>query len=341
MDNPVGLNGIEFVEYTSKDPDALKGLFESMGFEEKAKHLSKDISLYRQGGINFFLNRETAGFSSTFRGDHGPSICSMGWRVESASRAFDVAVQRGAKPAGDEASKDYDYPAIYGIGDSLIYFIDDATDGTTYDKLFGVKETQGPKGAGFTRVDHLTNNVPAGDMDKWKHYYESIFNFSETRYFDIRGEKTGLLSRVMTSPCKKIVIPINEPTEDKSQIQEYLDEYNGSGVQHIALTTGDILESVGALREKGVNFLDVPDTYYSMLSERVPNVTENIDRLKQLKVLVDGDDDGYLLQIFTKNVIGPIFFEVIQRKNNDGFGEGNFQALFDAIERDQAERGYL
>ena len=225
-----------------------------------------------------------------------------------------------------------------GIGDALIYFVSDQE--PFYKNDYNLEEVTGSS-LELVHIDHLTNNVPKGEMEKWVQFYQNIFGFEETRYFDIRGEKTGLLSKVMRSPCKKIMIPINEPTEGKSQIQEFLDEYNGSGVQHLALSSSNILQSVQGLSQQGVEFLDIPQTYYEALPKRVPNIVEPLERLSELQILADGDDDGYLLQIFTKTIIGPIFFEIIQRKNHGGFGEGNFQALFDAIERDQQLRGYL
>ncbi len=341
MENPIGLNGIEFVEYSSPDSEQLPKLFKSFAFEEQGKHLTKEIRLFRQGDINFLLNLEPGSFAKEFSQKHGPCISAMGWRVADAQKAFEASVERGARPVCADALKDYDFPAIYGIGDSIIYFVQSYEGNEPYRRDFEITEEIPPRGFGFTKVDHLTNNVPVGDMEKWKKFYETVFNFREVRFFDIRGLKTGLVSKVMKSPCDKIIIPINEPTEKASQIQEYIDEYKGSGVQHIALLTSDIGKSVAQLRENKVNFLEVPDTYYEALGERVPNVTEPIPRLRDLKILVDGDDDGYLLQIFTQNQIGPIFFEIIQRKNHDGFGEGNFQALFDAIERDQERRGVI
>jgi 4-hydroxyphenylpyruvate dioxygenase len=341
MENPIGLNGIEFVEYTSPNDHQLEKLFTSFAFSVKGVHRDRPITLFRQGDVNFLINNDRERFAGEFQSLHGPSICSVGFRVKDAEVAFETAVKRGARPFTQVLSKDHDYPAVYGIGDSLIYFVDNYGDDRPYEDLFDIAKSPTPAGFGFIRVDHLTNNVPAGEMEKWKKFYETVFNFKETRYFDIRGKKTGLYSKVMSSPCGKIVIPINEPTENKSQIQEYLDEYHGSGIQHLALLTNDCLDSVAKLRNNGIEFLEVPNTYYDMLPERVPNVTENNSKLRELKILVDGDEEGYLLQIFTKNLIGPIFFEIIQRKNHSGFGEGNFQALFDAIERDQQARGYL
>lgn len=341
--NPVGLDGMEFVEFASPEPEKLDALFRAFGFKKIGKHKRKEVLLYRQGRVNFILNNEPNTFAAEFAKAHGPSICATGFRVKDAKKALEITVANGAKPIdiqNDQAS--HSFPAIYGIGDSAIYFIDRYSDPAHYDQDFDYFEgDRNPDGWGLELVDHLTNNVPKGDMDKWCEFYSKIFNFKEVRFFDIKGQATGLNSKVMRSPCQKITIPINEPTESKSQIQEYLDEYNGSGIQHLALLTPDICNSVRSLQENNIQFLETPDTYYDVLQDRLPNLTENVEELKKLRILADGDEDGYLLQIFTKNMIGPIFFEIIQRKNHSGFGEGNFQALFDAIERDQRQRGYL
>ncbi len=343
--NPVGLDGVNFVEYSASEPSQLESLFTRMGFKEVAQIQGKKIKLYRQGHINFILNCEPKTFAASFAVDHGPSICSTGFQVQDADHAFREAVERGAKPfTGTEAEKGATpFPAVYGIGDSLIYFIDGRHQEKLYSEIFKVApQDEFPEGVGLIDVDHFTNNVPRGEMEKWCDFYTKIFNFRETRYFNIKGNQTGLESKVMRSPCGKFSVPINEPTESKSQIQEYLDEYKGSGIQHLALTTKNIMSTLESLRSSDIGFLSPPPaSYYAMLKDRVPNVLEDVDRLEKNAVLVDGDQGGYLLQIFTKNVIGPIFYELIQRRNHHGFGEGNFQALFDAIERDQRERGYL
>lgn len=341
--NPVGLDGIEFVEYATSKPEVMRKLFENFGFKKLANHKTQKIELWRQGDINFLLNTEPNSFAEAFQNAHGPSICAMGLRVFDAKKAFETAVARGARPYNENHRTSTQAPAIYGIGDSLIYFVESyGSKGNIYDSSYNfVSQEKSHKGFGYTVIDHLTNNVPRGEMQKWCDFYEKIFDFKEKRYFDIKGKSTGLVSKVMRSSDGKICIPINEPTDSKSQIQEYLDEYHGSGIQHLALLTNDIIPSVATVRERGVEFLDTPDSYYEMIHDRVPNVTERTDKLKDLRILVDGDQKGYLLQIFTKNLVGPIFFEVIQRKGHDGFGEGNFQALFDAIERDQAARGVL
>lgn len=344
LDNPLGLDGIEFIEYASPDPAALEQMFFRFGFTKIGQHKRKQVSLYRQNHVNFVINSEPGTFAAKFAKQHGPSICATGFRVKAAQRAFDLAVQRGARPIEtkiDPAS--HSFPAIYGIGDSAVYFVDRYRAPVHFDDDFRYLQPElHPKGKGLTVVDHLTNNVPKGEMQKWCDFYTQIFNFHEVRKFDIKGQATGLTSKVMRSPCKKITIPINEPTEGKSQIQEYLDEYHGSGIQHLAMLTADILKTVKELRDAGIEFLDAPpDTYYEAIPSRVPKTQEDLAKVKDLNVLVDGDDTGYLLQIFTKNLIGPIFFEIIQRRGHQGFGEGNFQALFDAIERDQKKRGYL
>ena len=344
LENPIGLDGIEFVEYASPNPQALEQMFLKFGFQKIGQHKRKQVMLYRQNQVNFVINNEPSTFAAKFAKQHGPSICATGFRVKSAARAFEQAVARGARPIenkNDPAS--HSFPAVYGIGDSAVYFVDRYRAPIHFDDDFRYLQPERyPKGKGLTVIDHLTNNVPKGEMQKWCDFYQKIFNFHEVRKFDIKGEATGLTSKVMRSPCKKITIPINEPTEGKSQIQEYLDEYHGSGIQHLALMTGDILATVQQLRDSGIEFLDAPpETYYESISSRVPNVMEDLKKIHDLAVLVDGDPEGYLLQIFTKNLIGPIFFEIIQRRNHSGFGEGNFQALFDAIERDQKKRGYL
>lgn len=341
-ENPVGLDGMEFIEYVGPDASLFRKLFAQLGMVEIAHHKTKKITLYRQNDVNFLLNEEPQSFAQNFAKDHGPSVCATGFRVRDAQKAFSTAVERGAKPFMDQSQKSLPWPTIYGIGNSLVYFVDQYGDrGSIYDDQFEYSNAdRNPVGKGFLVVDHMTNNVPKGQLDTVAKFYEDVFNFREIRFFDIKGSATGLLSRAMRSPCGKITIPINEPTESKSQIQEYLDEYKGSGIQHIALLTDDICHSVSRVKPE-IPTLDVPDTYYEMIEERVPHVTEDMNTLKKLRLLVDGDEEGYLLQIFTQNLIGPIFYEFIQRKNHWGFGEGNFKALFEAIERDQQRRGVL
>lgn len=339
-ENPCGLDGCDFIEFAGPEAETMHKMFQTLGFVLQGKHKTKNIFLYEQGGVKFFLNEEKESFADDFKESHGPSACAMGLKTEDATKAFEEAVKRGATPYIGKRKDVSGHNAVFGIGNSLIYFID-YKEGSPFEKDFDFKEGVDSKGFGVRYIDHMTNNVPVSEMQKWCDFYENLFNFKETRFFNIKGEQTGLISKVMSSPCQKLAVPINEPTDHKSQIQEYIDEYKGSGIQHIALGTDDIVATVRKMRSLGVEFLDVPDTYYDMLHERLPNISENIEDLKELKILADGDEEGYLLQIFTKNLFGPIFIEIIQRKGHSGFGEGNFQALFDAIERDQRERGVL
>ncbi|HEU4852421.1 MAG TPA: 4-hydroxyphenylpyruvate dioxygenase [Telluria sp.] len=357
-ENPMGTNGFEFVEYAAPDPVALGKLFEQMGFTAIARHRTKDVTLYRQGEVNFLINAEKDSFAQRFARKHGPSVCAFAIRVDDAAFAYKRALELGAWGFDNKnGPMELNIPAIKGIGDSLLYFVDRwrGKNGTTggigdisiYDVDFvaipGVD--QNPKGKGLTYIDHLTHNVYRGRMAEWAGFYETLFNFREVRYFDIEGKLTGLKSKAMTSPCGKIRIPINESSDDKSQIAEYLHQYSGEGIQHIALGTDDVYGSVQALGEAGVPFQDTIETYYELVDRRLPNHGENLAELKRLRILIDGhsDDKGreLLLQIFTQNVIGPIFFEIIQRKGDQGFGEGNFRALFESIELDQIRRGVL
>jgi 4-hydroxyphenylpyruvate dioxygenase len=342
--NPMGTDGFEFVEYTAPDPELLRTLFARMGFPVVARHRSKNVTLHRQGDINFIINAEPDSFGQRFAQHHGPSACAMAFRVKDAAFAFKRAVELGAtQVANPIGPMELNIPAIEGIGGSLIYLVDRYGDRTIYDVDFTpIDSSARSHSAGLTVVDHLTHNVHRGRMDHWAAFYERLFGFREIRYFDIEGRKTGLLSRAMMSPCGKIRIPINESQDDKSQIEEYLREYRGEGIQHIALGTNDIYATVDALRGDGVEFQDTPDTYYEAVDARVQGHRESLDELKRRRILIDGGGaEGVLLQIFTKNVIGPIFFEIIQRKGNQGFGEGNFRALFESIELDQERRGVI
>jgi 4-hydroxyphenylpyruvate dioxygenase len=348
-ENPMGTDGFEFVEFTSPEPEELGRLFEVMGFSLVARHRSKNVLLYRQDDVNFIVNAEAEGFPQAFTMLHGPSVCAIAFRVQDAAAALRRAESMGAWAVeGTSGPMELNIPAIKGIGDSLIYLVDRYGEkGSIYEVDFrpveGVEAR--PKGAGLTYIDHLTHNVHRGRMAEWAEFYERLFNFKEIRYFDIEGKLTGLKSKAMTAPCGKIRIPINESSDDKSQIAEYLEQYRGEGIQHIALGTDDIYESVEMLAARGVDFQrDVPDTYYDKVDARLPGHGEDLARMKSLKILIDGaptEDGGRLLQIFTRNVIGPVFFELIQRKGDEGFGEGNFQALFDSIEQDQIRRGVL
>jgi 4-hydroxyphenylpyruvate dioxygenase len=343
--NPMGTDGFEFIEYAAPDPDLLRSLFQRLGFPVVARHRSKNVTLHSQGDINFVINAEPESFAQRFAQAHGPCVCAMAFRVRDAGAAFDRAVSLGAEPHRSSVGPmELNIPAIVGIGGSLIYFVDRYGDRSIYDVDFKPVAPGPLVNAGLLHVDHLTHNVHRGHMDKWTGFYETLFNFREIRYFDIEGKKTGLFSRALTSPCGKIRIPINESQDDKSQIEEYLREYRGEGIQHIALATDDIYRTVDVLRGRGVAFQDTPETYYEGIGARVRGHSEDVDELRRRKILIDGsgaDDEGILLQIFTANVIGPIFFEIIQRKGNQGFGEGNFKALFESIELDQIRRGVI
>jgi 4-hydroxyphenylpyruvate dioxygenase len=341
----MGTDGFEFVEYAAPDPHALRGLFERLGFPVVARHRSKNVTLHSQGGINFVINAERDSFGQQFAQAHGPCVCAMAFRVLDAAAAFARAVSLGATPhAGPVGPMELNIPAIVGIGGSLIYFVDRYGEQSIYDVDFRSITPQPLQPAGLLHIDHLTHNVHRGNMDKWTSFYETMFNFREIRYFDIEGKKTGLFSRALASPCGKIRIPINESQDDKSQIEEYLREYRGEGIQHIALATDDISRTVDVLRERGSTVQDTPETYYEGVDARVSGHQEDLAELRGRRILIDGNgvnDEGVLLQIFTANVIGPIFFEIIQRKGNQGFGEGNFQALFESIELEQIRRGVI
>ncbi|GAA6141346.1 4-hydroxyphenylpyruvate dioxygenase [Hydrogenophaga sp. 5NK40-0174] len=355
-DNPMGTDGFEFIEYAAPDPQAMGALFERMGFVPVARHRHKDVTLYRQGEINFIINAEPDSFAQRFARQHGPSVCAIAFRVQDAKAAYERAVSLGAWGyANTAAPGELNIPAIKGIGDSIIYFIDrwrgknGAQPGdignigfydVDFEPLPGAELN--PVGHGMTYIDHLTHNVHRGRMAEWADFYERIFNFREIRYFDLEGQQTGIKSKAMTSPCGKIRIPINEEGNDKAgQIQEYLDRYHGEGIQHIALGSTNLYDTVDALQLNGVKLLDTSDTYYELLPKRIPQHGEDLDALKTRNILVDGKPGELLLQIFSENQLGPIFFEFIQRKGNDGFGEGNFKALFETMELDQVRRGVL
>jgi 4-hydroxyphenylpyruvate dioxygenase len=362
-DNPMGTDGFEFVEYAAPDPEALGKLFLTMGFVPIARHRHKKVTLYRQGEVNFIVNAEPDSFAQRFARQHGPSVCAMAFRVQDAAAAYARALELGAWGFDNRTGPmELNIPAIKGIGDSLIYLVDrwkgkgGAPMGaigniSIYDVDF-VPLDPAPAapafaaGHGLTYIDHLTHNVHRGRMKEWADFYERLFNFREVRYFDIEGKLTGLKSKAMTSPCGKIRIPINESADDKSQIAEYLNLYHGEGIQHIALGTNDIYSTVLRMKNGGVNFQDTIATYYDLVDKRLPGHGENLEQLRALKILIDGAThqgapNELLLQIFTQTVIGPIFFEIIQRKGDQGFGEGNFRALFESIELDQVRRGVL
>ena len=358
-DNPMGTDGFEFVEYAAPDPQAMGALFERMGFTAIARHRHKNVTLYRQGEINFLINAEPDSFAQRFARQHGPSVCAIAIRVADAGLAYRRALELGAWGCdARQGPMELNIPAIKGVGDSLLYLVDRwrGKDGAPRGAIGDVSiydvdfvaipgATVQPAGSGLTYIDHLTHNVHRGRMKEWAGFYEQLFNFREVRYFDIEGKLTGLKSKAMTSPCGKIRIPINESSDDKSQIAEYLNEYHGEGIQHIALGSGDIYQSIGTMRGAGIAFQDTIDTYYELVERRLPGHGERLDELRRLRILIDGHSNEtereLLLQIFTQNVIGPIFFEIIQRKGDQGFGEGNFRALFESIELDQIKRGVL
>ena len=344
-DNPIGTDGFEFVEYTAPDTQALHAFFEQMGFRAVGRHRSKNVTLYRQGETNFVVNAEPESHGARFAKAHGPSACAMAFRVKNAAFAYKELIARDATPFKNQVGPmELNIPAIEGIGGSVIYLVDRYGERSIYDVDFVPTDPSkgfAHEGAGITYIDHVTHNVYRGNMDKWAGFYEKLFNFREIRYFDIEGKLTGLKSRAMTSPDGNIRIPINESSDDKSQIEEYLHAYQGEGIQHIALGSSDIYRTVETLRAKGVPFQDTPDTYYERLDNRIKGHGEDVPRLKRDRILMDGEQDNLLLQIFTQNAIGPIFFELIQRKGNQGFGEGNFRALFESIELDQIRRGVL
>src|SRR6478735_2395751 len=359
-ENPMGTDGFEFIEYAAPDPAAMGKVFEQMGFRPIAKHRHKNVLLYRQGTINFIINSEPDSFAQRFPRQHGPSICAIAFRVQDAKAAYERAISLGAWGFAPGAGPgELNIPAIKGIGDSLIYFVDrwrgknGAAPGdignigfydVDFEALPGLSavEALAPEGHGLTYIDHLTHNVHRGRLKEWADFYERLFNFREIRYFDIEGQVTGVKSKAMTSPCGKIRIPINEEGNEKAgQIQEYLDKYRGEGIQHIALGSTNLYDTVDSLQFAGVKLLQTSETYYELLPKRIPGLSENIPELQSRNILVDGTPGELLLQIFSENQLGPIFFEFIQRKGNEGFGEGNFKALFETMELDQMRRGVL
>ncbi len=351
FENPMGLDGFEFVEFSSPEPGILEPVFDLLGFEAVAKHRSKKVTLYRQGGINFILNEEPGSQAAYFAQEHGPGACGMAFRVKDAHHAYSRALELGAQPIEiSTGPMELRLPAIKGIGGATLYLIDRYTPGNTiYDIDFEWFEgvDRNPEGCGFDTIDHLTHNVYRGRMQFWADYYQEIFNFREIRFFDIKGEYTGLFSKALTAPDGRIRIPLNEEaTQGVGQIEEYLMTYNGEGIQHIAFHCDDLLACWDRLKERGLKFMTPPpDAYYEMLEDRIPGHGEPIDKLQPRGILVDGStEDGdprLLLQIFSENMIGPVFFEFIQRKKDEGFGEGNFKALFESIERDQVARGVV
>ncbi|CAN5285912.1 4-hydroxyphenylpyruvate dioxygenase [soil metagenome] len=352
FENPMGIDGFEFVEFAAPDAasrESLGALFKRMGFSPVLRHKSRPITVYRQGGVSFVVNEDPDSFAADFAREHGPCACGFAIRFrQPADHVFQgVLGNGGEKVTQKEASKAVDVPVVKGIGDCMLYLVDRYVDaGSVFDADYlpipGADPH--PVGYGLTFIDHLTHNLFFGNMQKWSDYYERLFNFREIRYFDIKGVKTGLVSKAMTAPDGVVRIPLNESNDPGSQINEYLNAYKGEGIQHIACFTDDIYSTVEAMRAAGVEFLDTPDSYFDVIDVRVPDHGEDVPRLKKNKILIDADletKQRKLLQIFTQNAIGPIFFEIIQRKGNEGFGEGNFQALFESIERDQIRRGVL
>ena len=351
FENPMGLMGFEFVEFASPVPGVLEPLFEKMGFTLVARHRSKDVDLYRQGDINFIVNREPKSNAAYFAAEHGASACSMAFRVKDSHKAYARALEQGAQPIEiPTGPMELRLPAIRGIGGAPLYLIDRFEDGKSiydidFEFLPGVERH--PKGHGFRMIDHLTHNVYKGRMAFWGAFYERIFNFREIRYFDIKGEYTGLSSRAMTAPDGLIRIPLNEESgKTGGQIEEFLMQFNGEGIQHIALLTDDLLASVDALQMAGIPLMTAPnDVYYEMLQERMPGHGEPTPELQARGILLDGSttngEKRLLLQIFSETLLGPVFFEFIQRKADEGFGEGNFKALFESMERDQLRRGVI
>jgi 4-hydroxyphenylpyruvate dioxygenase len=343
-DNPMGLDGFEFVEFTSPDPEALASLFVKMGFTHVGNHKSKNVRRYAQGDINFLLNMDEAGQVAGFRNAHGPSANAMAFRVADGAAALKLAVERGAEPVkGAHGPGELDIPAIEGIGGANLYLVDAKS------RIYETDFTPTGAGAddhsvGLHTLDHLTHNLQRGRMGYWAEYYERIFNFRQIRYFDIEGQATGLFSKAMTAPDDKIRIPLNESQDEHSQIEEFIKDYKGEGIQHLALATDDIFATVDALRANGIRFQTTPQTYFDLIDKRLPGHNHDVEEMRKRDILIDGAPEtggGLLLQIFTENMVGPIFFEIIQRKGNDGFGEGNFKALFESIELDQIRRGVV
>jgi 4-hydroxyphenylpyruvate dioxygenase len=346
--NPLGLNGFEFCEFTSPNPDAMAAQLEQLGFVAASVHPTKAVTRYKQGRINLLLNRETSGQAAHFRAAHGASASGMAFRVKNAAKAYQAALACGGKPAdAAEGVLGEGSYALQGIGGSYLYLTDRFGDaGSLYDTwnaVPGAADAEAENSVGFDLLDHLTHNVRRGEMRTWSGFYENLFGFEEQKFFDIKGKATGLFSQAMIAPDGAIRIPLNESQDDNSQIEEFIRDYNGEGIQHLALSTKDIFATVEKLRVRGVRLQNTIDTYYELVDKRVPGHGEDLDRLRRNNILIDGDvgGEGILLQIFTENLFGPIFFEVIQRKGNEGFGAGNFQALYESIELDQIRRGVI
>ncbi len=349
QENPLGVDGFEFVEFTGPEPEAMISRLELMGFTSTHVNPANDVVRLKQGDITMLVHRTPAGQAADFAKDHGPSANGMAFRVADAKAAYEGALARGARAAegvhGGALAHDYPY-VLQGIGGSLLYVIDQYGEtGSLYDawdEIEGWEEAERKNSVGLEILDHLTHNVRRGEMRTWSGFYNSVFNFEEQKYFDIKGKATGLFSQAMIAPDRAIRIPLNESQDENSQIEEFIRRYNGEGIQHIALTTENIFETVEAMRARGVEFQDTIETYFELIDKRLPGHGEDVERMRKNRILIDGsDEEGLLLQIFTQDTFGPIFFEIIQRKGNEGFGNGNFQALFDSIELDQIRRGVI
>jgi 4-hydroxyphenylpyruvate dioxygenase len=338
--NPINTNGFDFIEFTTQDPQQLIDLFTKFGFVVTHRHVHQNILLLEQGELKFLINAEPQTEAAAFETVHGSGICGMSFRVANSEFALIEAVKRGAKAV---PQNDYDLPAIEGVGGSKIYLLDQQTSKTFFAEAFEPTGQIPLNPPIITYIDHLTHNVFRGNMEAWGRFYEQVFNFREIRYFDIQGKHTALRSKAIISPCGKIRIPLNESQDEQSQIAEFLERYNGEGIQHLALGCRDIYSVVNHIKTAGIVFQQTPDTYYDLLPRRIPHHQEDLAALRGMSILIDGEveGEGTLLQIFTKEIIGPIFFELIERKGNPGFGEGNFQALFESIELDQIRRGVI
>lgn len=339
-ENPMGTEGFEFLEFATTTPETQIAQFKQFGFKETAKHPTKAIWLFEQNLVRFILNAEPGTLAYAFAQKHGPAVSAMGFKIKDSTNALHH-LEQCKEPLNQAANRTFNLPTMNGVGGSHIYLVDE-NGRKAYEAELNYKATQHP-GLGLTYIDHVTHNLLRGNMDVLADFYGRIFNFQQIRYFNITGQKTGLVSRAMTSPCGKIRIPLNESSDDKSQIEEFLHQFNGEGIQHIAIGTNNIYQSVEDLQKNNIEFLATPNVYFDMVKDRLPGHDEDIERLRKNKILIDGNakEKKFLLQIFTQNMLGPVFFEIIQRKGDEGFGEGNFQALFEAIERDQIERGVI
>ncbi|MET4683761.1 4-hydroxyphenylpyruvate dioxygenase [Brevundimonas faecalis] len=349
QENPLGVDGFEFVEFAGPEPEAMISRLELMGFTQTHVNPVTQAVRLKQGDITMLVNRAPKGQAADFAKDHGPSANGMAFRVADAKSAYEGALARGARAAegaaGGALGNDYPY-ILQGIGGSLLYVVDQYGEaGSLYDawdEIEGWEEAERKNSVGLEILDHLTHNVRRGEMRTWSGFYNSVFNFEEQKYFDIKGKATGLFSQAMIAPDRAIRIPLNESQDENSQIEEFIRRYNGEGIQHIALTTENIYETVETMKARGVDFQDTIETYFELIDKRLPGHGEDVERMRKNRILIDGsDEEGLLLQIFTQDTFGPIFFEIIQRKGNEGFGNGNFQALFDSIELDQIRRGVI